>query len=173
MRHFTFGNKNIILFGDYHGDTNNYCKNDNFLNLDDFIKNLIEYDITVGLYIEIPYIEGDSKQLNSEYELEKETDSIAMVYKSFQKCYKSTCANNFTLYPTDIRHYDKFLGMEILSVMLEEKNIYEKEVYLKSIVWCAKLLESILEQGIISNLIKQIKDNNDKKYCFIIYFNTY
>jgi hypothetical protein len=163
MRHIKYNNKDILLFGDFHGDTNNYCKNIDYTNLDDFIKKLIEDNIKVGLYLEFPYSKDSYSIIEEEFDVKDDKEPLAMVAKTFSKCYNSKCSDNFTLFPVDIRYYDEFLKVAVFSIMIKEKSAHhDKKILLKSIEWYIKFLNNFLKIEIIENLLKIVSINEKK-----------
>jgi hypothetical protein len=168
MRHIKYNDKDILLFGDFHGDTNNYCKNIEYLNLDDFIKKIIEKKIKVALYLEFPYSKDSYKVIEEEFQVKEDKEPLAMVAKTFSKCYNSKCSNNFTLYPVDIRYYEEFLKASVFSVVIEEKSYYDKNILQKSVEWYINFLNKALEMKIIAELLVKIK--KEEKEIIINYF---
>jgi hypothetical protein len=168
LRHIRYNDKDILLFGDFHGDTNNYCKNMEYLNLDDFIKKMIEQKLKVALYLEFPYSEDSYEKIEEEFDVKEDKEPLALVAKSFSKCYNSKCSNNFSLYPVDIRYYDEFLKAAVFSVIIEQKSNYDRNILQNSIKWYIDFLNNVLEMKIVKDLLFKI--TKEEKEIMIKYF---
>lgn len=171
FKHLKYKNKNLLFFGDYHGDYNNMCpENIKYLNLDEFIISLIELGKKINLMIEIPL----NKPIGTIDENEK--TKISEVAEVFKSCLGSKCHKNFTFTPVDIRYDDIFLLLSIISMLYEseysaEKKLLTKEKYKNLLILYKKTTNNVIDNGLIVDLINNMTETDEKNKIYEYYEN--